>query len=63
VLRQTLFQNLGQHLLGCLGTGAGRAALEVSANAPAHLWPDLSPLVLQKMKSYVAAVHPHLYLA
>ncbi len=63
MLRQTLFQNLSQHLLRRLGTGAGRAALEVGADLSVQLRPELPPLEIQETRSHVSAVHPAPYLA
>jgi hypothetical protein len=60
VLRQPTLEHLGEHVLGGLLVGAGRAALEVGAELPVQLRADVPPLVVVKVEPNVLAVHAYL---
>src|SRR6266540_2117139 len=63
VLRQLLFEHLGERLLSRLFMSAGRAAVEVSADRLLRVRPEPPALVIEEMRSHVLAVHATIYLA
>jgi hypothetical protein len=63
MLRESLLEHLGEHLLHRLLLGARRAALEVGADRLAPVRVEPPALIIEKLQSYVLAVHRHCYLA
>ena len=57
MLGQSALKNLGQQRVGRHFMGACRAALEMDADIVPMQGGELSPLVVEKLGSYVVAVH------
>ena len=60
MLRQSALEHLGEHVLGGLLVGAGRAALEVGAELPMELGAEMPTLVIVQVEPNVLAVHAYL---
>lgn len=63
MLRQSLLQEVGQHMLCRLSPGAGRAGVEMRADLPLQVRTQSVLLIIKEMYPHVLALHAAPYLA